>query len=187
MPRFNPAATTARDTGCSEPKPHATAARSRVSSDSPATGWISVTVGAPTVTVPVLSRISVSTSDARSKKSALLIKIRSRVAIVIAATIATGPATTSAVGVATTRIVIARDRSAVKNSVVAAIVSTSGSHTPARRSNNRSTGVAVRSTSASSATTRPNTVSGPAPRTPIRSRPSSTTVPANTGLPGATS
>ena len=124
-----------------------------------------VTAGAPTVTVPVLSRISVSTSEARSKKSALLMRMRRRVATVIAATTAAGPATTRAVGVATTSTAMARERFSVKNSVVAARVSTSGSHTPARRSKSRSTGTEVRSTSARSWTTRPSTVSAPAPRT----------------------
>ena len=61
-------------------------------------------------------------------------------ATVIAATTAAGPATTSAVGVATTSTAIARERSSVKNSVVAATVSTSGSQTPARRSKSRRTG-----------------------------------------------
>jgi hypothetical protein len=85
-----------------------------------------VTAGAPTVTVPVLSRINVSTSEARSRKSALLMRMRRRVATVIAATMAAGPATTRAVGVATTRTAMARERSRVKNSVLAAMVSTSG-------------------------------------------------------------
>ena len=140
IPRASASATTARETGCSEPKPHAAATLSSVSSDSPSAGWISVTAGAPTVTVPVLSRINVSTSEARSRKSALLMRMRSRVATVIAATTAAGPATTSAVGVATTSTAMARERSSVKNSVVAATVSTSGSQTPARRSKSRSTG-----------------------------------------------
>ncbi len=111
---------------------------------------ICVTAGAPTVTVPVLSRINVSTSEARSRKSALLMRMRRRVATVIAATTAAGPATTRAVGVATTSTAMARERSSVKNSVVAARVSTSGSQTPARRSKSRSTGTEVRSTSARS-------------------------------------
>ena len=36
MPRASASATTARETGCSEPKPHAAATASSVSSDSPA-------------------------------------------------------------------------------------------------------------------------------------------------------
>jgi hypothetical protein len=45
------------------------------------------------------------------EKSALLIRMRSRVATLIAATIAAGPATTNAVSAATTNIAIARERS----------------------------------------------------------------------------
>ncbi len=187
MPRVWAAATSARDTGCREPKPQLAATASSVGSEIPATGWIAITAGAPTVTVPVLSRTSVSTSDARSRKSALLMRMRRRVATVIAATMAAGPATTSAVGVATTSTAMARERFAVKNSVVAAAVSTRGSQTPARRSKRRSNGTEAPSTSASSWTTLPSTVSAPLPRTCTRRRPSSATVPANTGLPGPTS
>ncbi len=92
MPRASASATTARETGCSEPKPHEAATTAGACPrTSPAAGRISVTVGAPTVTVPVLSRISVSTSEARSRKSTLLIRMRRRVATVIAATTAAGP------------------------------------------------------------------------------------------------
>ena len=113
MPRASASATTARETGCSEPKPHAAATASSVSSETPVAGRISRRPsGAPTVTVPVLSRISVSTSDARSRKSALLIRMRRRVARRSSRRRwRPGPATTSAVGVATTSTAIARDRS----------------------------------------------------------------------------
>lgn len=49
-----------------------------------------LTVGAPTVTVHVLSRIKVSTSP-HNRKSVLLMRMRSRAATVIAATTAAGP------------------------------------------------------------------------------------------------
>ncbi len=164
MPRATPAATTAREAGWSEPNPHATATASNSFSSTPGAGKTSTTVGAPTVTVPVLSRISVSTSEACSKKSELFTRMRKRVATLIAAITAAGPATTRAVGVAATSTAIARERSRVKNSVVAATANTRGSQTPARFSNKRSTGTDVLSTSAKSWTTRPRTVSVPTPR-----------------------
>ncbi len=56
--------------GCSEPRSRLAARRSSSGSSSPVVGRIAVTVGRPSVSVPVLSSTSVSTRSNRSSASA---------------------------------------------------------------------------------------------------------------------
>ena len=78
------------------------------------------------VTVPVLSRISVSTSPRRSRNRVFLIRMPSRAAAASAAVMAAGLASTSAQGQLTTRMATARRRSCVRASTAPAIKRTTG-------------------------------------------------------------
>ena len=165
MPRERASATTARETGCSDPKPHDAATASSASSDSPGTGRIfgddrrahgngaglvedqRIDIGRALEKIGALDEDAKSRRDGHRRHHGGGARHHQR-----------GGRRDHQHGDRARKI-------SREESVLAARVSTSGSHTPARRSKSRNTGTEVRSTSARSSTTRPSTVSAPAPRT----------------------
>ena len=97
-PRAWAPCTTAWANGCSEPCSAAAANRKSSSSETPASGLTSVRVGFPCVTVPVLSRTTVSTERARCRASPFRIRIPCSAALPTATMIEIGVASPRAHG-----------------------------------------------------------------------------------------
>ncbi len=97
-PRASAPRTIASASGCSEPRSSVAASRSTSASSCPASGSTATSSGLPTVSVPVLSRISVSTLAKVSSASAFLISTPACAPRPVAVMIDIGVASPSAQG-----------------------------------------------------------------------------------------
>ncbi len=109
-PRSSAPATIASASGCSEPRSRLAARRSTSASSWPDSGRTATSFGLPTVSVPVLSTISVSTPANRSRASAFLISTPACAPRPVAVMIDIGVASPSAQGQAMIRTATAETR-----------------------------------------------------------------------------
>ena len=152
-------------------------ASSRASS-SPRAGTSAVNTGAPSVSVPVLSKATVSTRCARSSAEASLTRMPWRAATPVPAITATGVASPSAQGQANTStetawisaVSVPLPASSQPTSAAAAISSTTGTNTAATRSTSRWIGALAACASSTSRMMRASTLSAPTARTSSTSR-----------------
>ncbi len=187
---------TARASGCSEPCSTA-AARRRVSAAArpSARGVRAVTLMAPVVRVPVLSRTTVSMRRSRSRARGPLTRIPSWAPRPVAASSAVGVARPRAQGQATTRTATAAVTAACGAApapsqnprTVTETVSTAGTKTAATVSASRCTAVLPVWASSTSRVIRASWVSAPTASARTTSSPPELTAPPTTRVPGPAS
>ena len=97
----------------------------------PGSGLRPVRVSSPVVSVPVLSKTMLVTSDRFSRKAVPLMRMPCRLAVAIAAMATAGAASTSAQGQAATRTASVAAVSPLANQVPPATISTSTMYWPA--------------------------------------------------------
>ncbi len=186
-----PAAATARATGCSDARSTAAARRSSDASS----GWTSVTVIRPVVTVPVLSSTMVSTARVDSRTCGPRIRMPSWAPRPVPTIRAVGVASPRAHGQAMISTATAAEKAASTSplstsqptSVSSASTSTTGTKTAEIRSASRSTGALVRWASSTSRVIWASWVSAPTRVARTTRRPEALTVEPTTTSPGPTS
>ena len=178
--RLAAASTTARASGCSLPACTAATAASAASASVPGAGSKAVRRGRPSVSVPVLSKATVSTWWAISSASASLIRMPCFAATPVPAMMAVGVASPSAQGQAITSTATARmmavssptPASHQPTKVSSAMPSTAGTNTALTWSTSRCTGALAACASSTSRMMCASTLSLPAAVTSISTRPS---------------
>ena len=191
-PRSRAASSTARASGCALWACKAAAACSTASSSTPATPSMRNSRGWPSVSVPVLSKATVSTRCAISSACASLIRMPCCAATPVPAMMAAGVARPSAQGQAITSTATACSRASSTGastnsqppSVMAAITSTTGTNTAATWSTRRCTGALPACASCTSAMMRASTLWAPTARTLTSTAPSPLSEPPVTASPG---
>ena len=191
-PRSRAASSTARASGCALCACSAAAACSTDTSSTPGTPSIRVRRGWPSVSVPVLSKATVSTRCAISSASASLMRMPCRAATPVPAMMAAGVARPSAQGQAITSTATACSRASSTAapchsqpaSVTAAITSTAGTKTAATWSTRRCTGALPACASCTRAMICASTLCAPTARTCTSTEPSPLSEPPVTRSPG---
>ena len=179
-PLARASASTARASGCSLPDCKLAAARSAAASSTPGAGTSASSFGWPSVSVPVLSKATVSTLCATSSASASLMRMPNFAATPVPAMMAVGVASPSAHGQAMTSTATARmmapsvprPASHQPTKVSSAMPITTGTNTALTWSTNRCTGAFTACASCTRRMMCASTLSLPAAVTVISTRPS---------------
>ena len=192
IPRACAASSTAFASGCSLPCCNPAASASSVAS-SPSNACNCISVGLPTVSVPVLSNATVRSWRVVSNASTSLTKMPARAATPVPAITAAGVASPSAHGHAITSTATALSNACDQspaasphaNSVTLAMAITTGTNTALTLSTMRWIGAFLACASSTNRTMRASADSAPTATVRMRRRPSPFTAPPVTRSPGA--